>query len=723
MNHREQDDVDLEPERYELRAGSLYRFGVDRREFFKCAGAGIIVAIALEHTAASQESGRARRRTNGTGMPQELGAWIHVGENGRITVYTGKAEMGQNIRTSLSQVVAEELRLPVEAIQLVMADTALTPFDMGTFGSRTTPTMAPQLRKASAATRELLLDLAAEKWKVARRGLAFEAGKVVDGAHNRTLSMAELAGGQDLVKIIPADVPTTPADHWKVAGTSTPKVDAKAIVAGSRRYASDINRPGMLTGKVLRAPAFNATLAAADLTAAQVIDGATVVRDGDFVAAAAADSATAAKAIAAIKADWKTTPQPSGKDLFSYLKDNAAHDGAGDPDSKQSHGSLEKGLEAADKKLSTSYGVAYIAHAPLEPRAAVAEWENGKLTVWTGSQRPFGVREELAQAFHLAEEQVRVIVPDTGSGYGGKHTGEAAIEAARISKAAGKPVKVVWSREEEFTWAYFRPGGVIEVSSGATKDGLVTAWEFHNYNSGGAAIAPLFYEFPNQILEFHPSRSPLRQGSYRGLAATANHFARESHLSELADTLAIDPVEFRLKNVQNPRSRAVLEAAAGKFGWGRSKPSTGHGFGVAAGFEKGGYVATCVELTADKAAGKVRLLRVVEAFECGAVVNPEHLKNQVEGSIVQAIGGALFEAIEFEDGKILNPRFSRYRVPRFGDIPPIEVVLLDRRDLPSAGAGETPIVGLAPAVADAIFQATGQRLRNMPMRLQAASQA
>jgi CO/xanthine dehydrogenase Mo-binding subunit len=359
--------------------------------------------------------------------------------------------------------------------------------------------------------------------------------------------------------------------------------------------------------------------------------------------------------------------------------------------------------------------VAYIAHAPLEPRAAVAEWKDGKLTVWTGTQRPFGVRRELADAFRIPEDRIRVIVPDTGSGYGGKHTGEAAVEAARLAKAAGKPVKLVWTREEEFSWAYFRPAGVIEITSGVSKDGKITAWEYHNFNSGSAGLRTI-YDIPNQRNEFHSVRSPLRQGSYRALASTANHFAREVHMDELADTVKMDPLEFRLRNLKDERLRAVLEASAKSFGWGnRPKANPGRGCGIAGGFEKGGYVASCAEVAVDRSSGKVKLVRIVTAFECGAIINPDGLKNQIEGSIIQGIGGALFEAIEFENGKILNPRFSRYRVPRFSDVPVLETVLIDRKDLPSAGAGECPIVALAPAVSNAIFDATGTRLRSLPL--------
>jgi isoquinoline 1-oxidoreductase len=344
----------------------------------------------------------------------------------------------------------------------------------------------------------------------------------------------------------------------------------------------------------------------------------------------------------------------------------------------------------------------------------VAELADGKLTVWTGTQMPFRVRGEVANALGLSQDRVRVIVPDTGSGYGGKHSGEAAVEAARLAKAAGKPVKLVWTREEEFTWAYFRPAGLIEVTAGATKDGKLTAWEFHNYNSGGSAIATP-YSVPNQRVEAHGSDSPLRQGSYRALASTANVFARESSMDELAHALKLDPLAFRLKNLRDERLRAVLQAAAERFEWGQRTVADGHGVGLACGTEKGSYVATCAEVAVDRATGQLAVVRVVEAFECGAVVNPDNLRNQIEGAVIQGLGGALFEAIAFDRGRILNPRFSRYRVPRFSDVPAIEAVLLDRPDLPSAGAGETPIVGIAPAVGNAIAAATGVRLRAMPL--------
>lgn len=694
----------IEFERYELREGPAYRFELERREFFKLLGGGLILFLIFDHPGEAQESGRGQA-PRGDARPPELAAWLHIAEDGSITVYTGKTEMGQNIRTSLTQAVAEELHAPVSSIKLVMADTAMTPYDMGTFGSRTTPTMAPQLRKVGAGAREALIDLAAEKWKVNRAAISVEAGRVENAVSGETIGFGELTKGRQIMNTVNGAV-VVPADKWTIAGTSVPKIDARDIVTGAHRYTSDIQRPGMLYGRVLRPNAFNSKLVSADTKTAAEIPDVTVVRGLDFVGAVAPDEFTAGKAIAAMTAEWKSPPQPSSKELFTYLKAHTT--------SSPDHGTIDRSLASSDHKLDATYTVAYIAHIPLEPRAAVAEWEQGKLTVWTGTQRPFGVRSELAEAFGIPENTVRVIVPDCGSGYGGKHTGEVAIEAARLAKTAGKPVKLIWSREEEFTWAYFRPAGVIDIRSGVTKDGLITAWEFHNYNSGGSGIETP-YDIPNRKIEFHPTDSPLRQGSYRGLAATANHFARESHMDDLAAAAGMDPLEFRLKNLKDARMRAVLEAAAQKFGWQNAKSTPARGLGLACGLEKGGYVASCAEVSIAQPGGKVKIERVVTAFECGAIVNPDHLKNQVEGSVVMGIGGALFEAIEFADGRILNGQLSQYRVPRFSDLPVIETVLLDRKDLPSAGAGETPIVGLAPAVGNAIFHATGQRIRSLPM--------
>ncbi len=703
--------IAIEPERYEFSAAAPYRFDLDRREFFKFLGAGVVVVSVLAPVAGAQESGSGRRR--GDALPKEIGAWLHIGEDGKVTVYTGKAEMGQNIRTSLTQAVSEELQVPMARIEMVMGDTQRTPFDMGTFGSRTTPTMNLQLRKVAATAREMLIGMAAAQWGTDRDRLVADDGKVRDPQTNRAVEYAALTKGKQWAQTVGADTALIPAAKWKVAGQSPRKVAGREFVTGAHRYPSDQKLPDMWYGKVLRPAAFDAMLVSLDTQKAEAI-GATVVRDGNFVGVAAHSTELATAAIAAMQAEWKSDPQPSGKELFDYLRKNttAGEDPTGDGD-RYDAGTVDQALAAADHKLRQTYTVSYIAHTPLEPRAALAKWDGDNLTVWTGTQRPFGVRGQLAEAFRIPEEKVRVLMPDTGSGYGGKHTGETAIEAARLARAAKHPVKVVWTREEEFTWAYFRPAGVIDVSSGARADGTITAWEFHNYNSGSAGIRT-FYEVPNQRIVFHAVKSPLRQGSYRALAATANHFARESHMDELALAVKMDPLDFRLKNLKNDRLRAVFEAAAKKFGWGQSKAS-GRGFGMGGGYEKLGNIATFAEVNVDRKSGEVKVVRVVSAFECGAIVNPDGLRNQIEGSNVQGLGGALFEAIEFENGKIVNGRLSEYRVPRFSDVPALETVLLDRKDIPSVGAGECPMIGLAPAIANAIFDACGVRLRGLPL--------
>jgi isoquinoline 1-oxidoreductase len=698
----------IDPEQCEL-LDALFNAEFARRDFFRIAGAGVIVALLMETDAAAQPP-------KGGGGPREIGAWIHIGEDSAVTVYTGKVEIGQNIRTSLSQVVAEELRAPVKTVRVVMADTAAVPFDAGTFGSRTTPTMASQLRRAAAAAREELLTLAAEQGKVEKDSLKIADGKVTGVAGKPSFTFGQLTKGQKVMKVIPAAVATAPAEKWTVAGTSLPKVDGRAFVTGSHQYASDVRRKGMLVGKVLRPPTLGGKLTAVDTKAAEAQPDLTVVRSGDFVGVVGPTEHAATRGLALVKAEWKEEPkQISAKDLFKHLKETGRRGGGGfGPGGGGALGSIEAGLKAADKTVRSTYTIAYIAHVPLEPRVAVAEWTDGSVTVWTGTQRPFGVRGDIATALGVGQDKVRVIVPDMGSGYGGKHSVDAAVEAARLAKAVGKPVRVAWTREEEFTWAYFRPAGVIEVNAGAKNDGTLTAWEFANYNSGGSGIRTP-YVVANTKQDSYSSQTPLRQGAYRALASTANNFARESVMDDLAHAIQMDPLEFRLKNLKDARLRAVLEAAAKKFGWGKEKSTPERGFGLACGTEKASFVATCAEIVYDKAKKRVQVVRAVTAFECGAILNPDHLKNQVEGCVVMGLGGALFEHIDFADGKILNPNFGDYQLPRFRDAPVLETVLLNRPDLASEGAGETPIIGIAPAVGNAVRAATGTRLQSMPM--------
>ena len=328
-------------------------------------------------------------------------------------------------------------------------------------------------------------------------------------------------------------------------------------------------------------------------------------------------------------------------------------------------GDVSTAFNGSAQKVEASFAIPYVQHAPMEPRAAVAEWNDGRLTVWTGSQQPARVQSELCQAFRLPEEKVRVIVPDTGGGFGGKHTGEAAVECARLAKSVGKPVSLRWTREEEFTWAYFRPAGVIDVKAGIDADGKLHSWEFTNHNSGGSAIATP-YNVPHGATRFRRSDAPLRQGSYRALASTANCFAREVVMDELADLAGIDSLEFRLRHLDDGRLKDVLRAAANRFDWSQ-RVSEGRLVGLACGTEKGSFVAACVEV--EMSGGKPKPIEICQAYECGAVHNPANVDAQHAGAIVMGMGPALFEQIEFADGRISNAAFSSYRVPRMSDVP------------------------------------------------------
>lgn len=677
------------------------RHAVTRRNFFRLMGGGVAIILTWRDLLASPGKLQA--------APDEkmIGAWIHIKENNTVSVFTGKVEVGQNIRTSLAQVVAEELGVTMDQMELVMGDTLLTPFDMGTFGSRTTPYMGPQLRKAAASLKASMIDMAATHWKTNATAISIKEGVLINKNNNDTITMGALTRGKQLLVPINEKVTLTPVSEWKLAGTSVPKVNGKSFVTGKHQYVSDMVMPGMVYGKILRAPSMGATLVLADISKVPQTDGIQLVQDGNFIGVTASTPQAAANALLKIKTQWKFEPLPSNENIFPYLKEKSGF--------TQAVLKGAKGTQTSSSgfSINQSFEVQYIAHVPLEPRAALAHWNGNELTVYTGTQRPFGVQDELAKVFKISKEKIRVIMPDTGSAYGGKHSGEAAIEAAKLAKAVGKPVKLVWTREEEFNWAYLRPAALIETHATIASNGVIQQWDFHNYNSGNAGLE-LMYDAQNKDIKFHRSDSPFNQGSYRALASTANIFAIESLMDDIAIALQQDPLAYRLSQLKDARMKTVLQAAADKFGWTKPKEKN-HGYGIAAGFVKNSYIATCAEVVYDAASEELKVLRLVAAYDCGTIINPMHLENQVLGCILQGLGGALFEAIDFKDGRILNPVLSSYRVPRFADIPAIEISLLNRTDIEPAGAGETSIVAVAPAIRNAILNATGIALYQLPL--------
>jgi nicotinate dehydrogenase subunit B len=684
----------------------------DEEAFFASLPDGLVTVVAAESGSRQAVAGP---RPGGWGGPDD--AWVHVGADGAVTAFTGKVEAGQGTRTALALLVAEELAVPTASVRLVMGNTDVSPFDIGTFGSRSMPYAAPPVRAAAAAARDLLREAAAERFGLPAASLTVAGGLVAGPDGAPSIGIGDLLAGVRRVERVPPDRPVSSPAAWRSAGHPARALGAAEVVTGAKRFPADLALDGMRHGCVLRPPAYGAVLRSADTTAAAALPDVTVVREGDFIAVVAADRATALRAIGSVRSEWDRSPQPSRAGLADYLRSHPISGEGWSGPFRHEAGDVDAALATGPVRLQASYCAAYIAHVPLEPRSALARWQDGHLTVWTGTSTPFRARRELAEKLGVPETAVRVIVPDYGGGFGGKHGAAVAAEAARLARAVGRPVRVQWSRPEEFRWGYLRPAALIDVASSASRSGEITGWSFTNINSGAVGIMTP-YRVPHQRVVYQPADSPLPQGSYRALAATANHFARESHLDELAAELGADPLELRLRHLDDSRLAEVFTAAAARLGWAPgSRPDgsePGIGVGIAGGIEKGGRVATAARVRVEPG-GALHVLRLVTAFDCGAVVNPDNLANQIEGATIMGLGGALFEEIDFADGVILNASLSDYRVPRLPDVPDVDVVLLDRPDEASAGGGETPIVAVAPAIANAIAAACGVRLRSMPL--------
>jgi nicotinate dehydrogenase subunit B len=612
-------------------------------------------------------------------------AWLHVRADGLVTGFTGKVDVGQDNRTALRLLIAEEMGVPLATVRIAMGDTDLCPFDRGTFGSRSMPDAGSVLRAAAAYARTL----------------------------------PPVRRGERRVDVVTGEQALTDPAGWRLAGRPHPPQGRTGAVTGARQFVSDLSAPGMWHGAVLRPPVQGAVLRSLDTAALAGRDDVLIVQAAEFAGAVAPDRATAAAAVAdlAAGASWEIPEAPSDNQIAEYLRGHPSEGGPGrwGGPFEHSEGSAATALETATLRCEATYVTAYIAPAALETRTALATWtSDGRLTVWTGTQTPFPVRAQVAAALSVNERDVRIIVPATGGGFGGKHAAGIAIEAAVLARQAGRPVRVAWTRQEEFTAGTLRPAAVIDIAAGIGADGRLSGWSFTNINSGAAGISTP-YAVADQRLAYRPAASPLPQASYRALAATANNFARESMIDELAHLAGADPVEFRLRNLADERLAAVLSAVAEHIGWEADRDQVpGYGVGVACGLEKDGRVVTAAQVSV----GPDRVVRVtglVTGYECGAIVNPANVRSQIEGATVMALGGAMYEAIRFTAGAVSNAAFSGYRVPRMADVPPVEMILIDRPDLPSAGAGETPMIAVAPAIAAAIFDATGLRLRSLPL--------
>jgi isoquinoline 1-oxidoreductase len=701
---------------HELVVDGPATFPVSRRDFLRLTSTGVLVLFSAD-ALAGQET--ARPQTGRQGYPTDFNAYLHVGADNKVTCFVGKVELGQGVVTSLRQLLAEDLDADLAAVDIVCGDTDLCPWDMGTFGSLSIRSFGPVLRDAAAEARGVLLAMAAERLKVPVDRLTVKAALVaVAGDPTKKVTYGQLTEGKRIERKLEAKPAVKPVKAFTIVGTSAPRRDAAEKVTGKAKYAGDIVPPGALHARILRPPAHGAAMTSVDTSAAEKIPGVTVIRDGDLVAVLHRNWDEADKALALVKATFtRNDPPVDNATIFDHLVKNAPREqrpaSGGDPAAYAG-----PPLQVFEQ----TYHDSYMAHAPMETHSAVAAFENGKLTVWAGTQTPFPVKNQIMQALKLPADKVRIITPYVGGGFGGKSASRQAVEAARLAQLSGKPVRVVWTREEEFFYDTFRPAAVITIKSGLDSAGKIVTWEYQVYAAGERGAAH-FYDIPHHRTLVYgswsgggtPGYHPFAIGPWRAPGASTNAFARESHIDVMAAKAGIDPVEFRLKNLADPRMIRVLKAAAAKFGWTPKAAPSGRGVGVACGIDAGSYDAEIVEVAVDKATGAVRVKRVVCAQDQGVVVNPAGSLQQVEGCITMGLGYTFSEEIRFKGGEVLDKNFDTYALPRFSQVPQIETVLIDAPDIPAQGCGEPAIVPLGAAVANAIYDAVGARVFQLPM--------
>jgi isoquinoline 1-oxidoreductase len=687
---------------------------VRRRDFFAVAGSGLFVFFKADLDA-FQEPARLPARQAG---PTDFNAYLRIGADGRVACLVGKVELGQGAMTALPQLLAEELDVPFDSVDMVMGDTDRCPYDMGTFGSMCIRMLGPVVRAAGAEARAVLIQMAAERFQAPAERLQVKVGVITDPlAPSKRVTYAQLVQGQRIERHI-ANVPLKPAAAFTIIGTSPRRKDALEKVTGKAKYAGDFTLSGMLHARILRLPAHGATLKTVDTTAAEKIPGARVVRDGDLIAVLHERPDLAEQALGLIQAQFdRPRTGLDDKNIFDHLLKTAPQ-----PQVVGDGGSVAEGEKLAAAIVEETYLNSYVAHACMETHSAVASIENGKATVWASTQAPFSVKPAVAQAVGLPPESVRIITPYVGGGFGGKTGAPQAVEAARLAKATGKPVQVVWDRADEFFFDTFRPAAVVKIRSGLTAAGKIAFWDAQVYAAGEREAKPL-YDIPNHHTVAAggwqggnpPGMHPFAVGAWRAPSANTNTFARESHIDILAAKAGVDPLEFRLSHLTDPRMRRALETAAKQFAWKPGKTPSGRGLGVACGIYSNVYVATMAELSVDKSTGAVQVKRVTTALDAGVIVNPDGLRQQMEGCITMGLGYTLTEEVRFKDGEVLDRNFDSYQIPRFSWLPKIETIIIDNPGLPAQGCGEPPITTMGAVVANAIYDAIGARLLQLPM--------
>jgi isoquinoline 1-oxidoreductase len=675
----------------------------------RISGAGIFVFFTIGKIDARFQGRRGRS------YPSDFNAYLKIGEDGRVSCFTGKIEMGQGIITSLAQMLAEELDVNLDMVDMVMGDTMLCPYDRGTTGSRSTKNFGPPLRKAAAQAKAVLLQLAAEKLKIKSDQLSVQNGLIQDKSGKRKITYASLAQGKRIERTLP-DVQTKPQTDYVISGKPRRSTDVLVKVAGEAKFAGDIQLPGMLYASVLRPPAHGAKLISYDLSAVEKSNGVIIVDEEDLVAVLHKDPEIAKRSLSKIDVQYEVPDSKiNNKTIFDHLQEVPSF--AEDIEKK---GSLREGKNKSKQVTNSIYYNHYVAHAPMEPHTAVAEVKNDRITLWASTQIPFRVQNIIAEEFRVPLENVRVIPPFLGGGYGGKKAGLYLIEAVRLAKLSGHPVLVAMTRKEEFFYDAFRPAAVIKLNSGIDQNGKISFWEYDNYYAGSRSSEPM-YDIPHlRVQSREPENEdemlhPFNVGAWRGPGSNTNVFAMESQIDIMAEKAGIDPLSFRLNNLSDKRMIRVLKSAAKKFGHSFEKGPSGKGYGIACTNYLNTYVAAIAQVEVEKKSGRVQVKRMVCAQDMGEIINPLGATLQIEGGLTMGLGYALSEEIMFKGSEILSENFADYEFTRFSGAADIDVVLIDNPDLAPQGCGEPAITTTGAVVANAIYDAVGIRLYTLPM--------
>jgi nicotinate dehydrogenase subunit B len=722
---------------------------VSRRTFLKATGV-LIVGFSL---ADRLSLGGAPAVHAQQGVPaQQLDSWLAIADDGTVTLFTGKVELGTGVETALAQIAAEELDVTMDQMRVVQGDTARTVDQGPTVGSQSVPLGGRQIRQAAAEARQVLLGLAAERLGAPVERLVVRAGIVsVADDPARSVSYADLVGGRRLeVEASGTAVPKRP-EEYTIVGQPVPRLDIPAKMTGQFEFVQDVRLPGMLHGRVVRpTPQSGATLVSVDEASVADVPGLVqVVVRGNFVGVVAEREEQAILAARRLRVQWSPpVGLPRQDALFSVVREMPSDDRL-----LEEAGDVAAALAGAAKTVQATYEFPFQMHAMMGPSCAVADVRPDSATVWSGTQAPHVLQVDLARALELPVERVRVIYTEGSGCYGRYRTDDAALDAALLSQAVGRPVRVQWMREDEHGWDHYNPPMVFDLRGGLDARGDVVAWDYAVWSAmhrgqallgdhtGGQWAIPLdpyvgehtqhvVYDFANRRYVLHALESgPLRYGNNRSLGGLPSAFASESFMDELAAAAGEDPIQFRLRYLTDPRAVDVLKAVAERLGW-ETRPSprqrargtgtaTGRGIALAeygvfgARFGRT-WVATAAEVAVDPGSGEVRVDRIVVAHDCGLIVNPDGVRSQVEGNVLHSLSRTLHEEVTFDRERVTSLDWSTYPILTFAEVPEVEIVLINRPDLAPAGVGEPATVPTAAAIGNAVFDATGVRLRRVP---------